>query len=92
VIQIRVVRFLRMCMDLVLFLMQYAAQTIEPAVPHSTLVRQEDGVSRYVLTYKSTYCLVYRKFFGSVVEWRMYHLCMKCLVSTYITFQSDTYP
>jgi hypothetical protein len=49
VIQIHVVRFLRICMDLVLSLMQYAAKTIEPVAPHSTLVSQEDGVSRYVL-------------------------------------------
>jgi hypothetical protein len=40
-----------MCMDLVLFLMLYAAKTIEPVVPHSTLVSQEDGVSRYGLSF-----------------------------------------
>jgi hypothetical protein len=49
--QIHVVRLLRMCMDLVLFLMLYAAQTIKPAVPHSTLVCQEEGVNRYVLSF-----------------------------------------
>jgi hypothetical protein len=38
-------------MDLVLFLMQCAAQTIEPAVLCSTLVCQEDGVNQYVLSF-----------------------------------------
>jgi hypothetical protein len=63
-----------MCMDLVLFLMQYAARTIEPAVPRSTLVCQGEGVNRYVLSFiisainLNVFSSVYEFFFYTVVE------------------------
>jgi hypothetical protein len=63
-------------MDLVLYLMQYAAKTIEPAVPRSTLVSQEDCVSWYVLNFIVPLILMSSllgmKSFVTILEWRMY--------------------
>lgn len=48
-IQKHVVRFLRIPMVVVHFMMEYAAKTKEPAAPHIIVVSLGSGVSRYVL-------------------------------------------